>query len=142
MDTLKIRHPNIPMRSTFVSSFQAGTYFLMIFDHYVCSGPALLLLAIFQSAIIGWVYGELQSHSLPRILFVQADAEVTSPPGACRFGALLWQHCRHDRVQTSRADQIQLEVRHPSDLHCKCLKCSLDGVGLRMFGDDHHCFHP
>lgn len=31
----------------------------MIFDHYVCSGPCLLLLAIFQSAIIGWVYGEL-----------------------------------------------------------------------------------
>ncbi|XP_056885960.1 sodium- and chloride-dependent GABA transporter 2-like [Takifugu flavidus] len=36
---------------------QAGMYFLMIFDHYVCSGPALLLLAIFQSSIIGWVYG-------------------------------------------------------------------------------------
>ncbi|XP_011612184.2 solute carrier family 6 member 11a [Takifugu rubripes] len=36
---------------------QAGMYFLMIFDHYVCSGPALLLLAIFQSLIIGWVYG-------------------------------------------------------------------------------------
>lgn len=37
--------------------FQAGTYILMIFDHYVCSGPALLLLALFQSSIIGWIYG-------------------------------------------------------------------------------------
>uniref|UniRef100_H3DB51 Transporter n=2 Tax=Tetraodon nigroviridis TaxID=99883 RepID=H3DB51_TETNG len=36
---------------------QAGTYIMMIFDHYVCSGPALLLLAVFQSAIIGWIYG-------------------------------------------------------------------------------------
>ncbi|CAG06918.1 unnamed protein product, partial [Tetraodon nigroviridis] len=34
-----------------------GTYIMMIFDHYVCSGPALLLLAVFQSAIIGWIYG-------------------------------------------------------------------------------------
>lgn len=105
----------------------------MIFDHYVCSGPSLLLLAIFQSSIIGWVYGELELHRLPRILFVQADAEVTSPPGACRFRALLWQHGRHDRVQTSRGDQIQLDVRHPPDLHRKCLKCSLDGDELHMY---------
>uniref|UniRef100_A0A8C5HXY5 Transporter n=1 Tax=Gouania willdenowi TaxID=441366 RepID=A0A8C5HXY5_GOUWI len=36
---------------------QAGAYILQIFDHYVCSGPALLLMAIFQSVIIGWIYG-------------------------------------------------------------------------------------
>ncbi|XP_017263665.1 sodium- and chloride-dependent GABA transporter 2-like isoform X2 [Kryptolebias marmoratus] len=28
-----------------------------IFDHYVCSGPTLLLMAIFQSVIVGWIYG-------------------------------------------------------------------------------------
>ncbi|XP_033481687.1 sodium- and chloride-dependent GABA transporter 2 [Epinephelus lanceolatus] len=36
---------------------QAGAYILQIFDHYVCSGPALLLMAIFQSVVIGWIYG-------------------------------------------------------------------------------------
>ncbi|CAJ1050681.1 sodium- and chloride-dependent GABA transporter 2-like [Xyrichtys novacula] len=36
---------------------EAGAYILQIFDHYVCSGPALLLMAILQSVIIGWIYG-------------------------------------------------------------------------------------
>nr|XP_012773995.1 sodium- and chloride-dependent GABA transporter 2 isoform X3 [Maylandia zebra]XP_012773996.1 sodium- and chloride-dependent GABA transporter 2 isoform X3 [Maylandia zebra] len=36
---------------------QAGAYILQIFDHYVCSGPTLLLMAIFQSVTIGWIYG-------------------------------------------------------------------------------------
>ncbi|MEQ2208813.1 hypothetical protein XENOCAPTIV_015859 [Xenoophorus captivus] len=36
---------------------QAGAYILQIFDHYVCSGPTLLLMAIFQSVVIGWIYG-------------------------------------------------------------------------------------
>ncbi|XP_054640148.1 solute carrier family 6 member 11a isoform X1 [Dunckerocampus dactyliophorus] len=36
---------------------QAGSYILQIFDHYVCSGPTLLLMAIFQSVVIGWIYG-------------------------------------------------------------------------------------
>uniref|UniRef100_A0AAQ5XVX2 Solute carrier family 6 member 11a n=1 Tax=Amphiprion ocellaris TaxID=80972 RepID=A0AAQ5XVX2_AMPOC len=36
---------------------EAGAYILQIFDHYVCSGPTLLLMAIFQSVTIGWIYG-------------------------------------------------------------------------------------
>uniref|UniRef100_A0A3Q2Y8P4 Transporter n=1 Tax=Hippocampus comes TaxID=109280 RepID=A0A3Q2Y8P4_HIPCM len=36
---------------------QAGSYILQIFDHYVCSGPTLLLMAVFQSVVIGWIYG-------------------------------------------------------------------------------------
>ncbi|XP_060925138.1 sodium- and chloride-dependent GABA transporter 2-like [Limanda limanda] len=36
---------------------EGGAYILQIFDHYVCSGPTLLLMAIFQSVIIGWIYG-------------------------------------------------------------------------------------
>ncbi|XP_019957211.1 solute carrier family 6 member 11a [Paralichthys olivaceus] len=36
---------------------EGGPYILQIFDHYVCSGPTLLLMAIFQSLIIGWIYG-------------------------------------------------------------------------------------
>lgn len=36
---------------------QAGVYILQIFDHYVCSGPTLLLLATLQSIVIGWIYG-------------------------------------------------------------------------------------
>ncbi|XP_054879458.1 sodium- and chloride-dependent GABA transporter 2-like isoform X3 [Poeciliopsis prolifica] len=36
---------------------EAGAYILQIFDHYVCSGPTLLLMAIFQSVVIGWIYG-------------------------------------------------------------------------------------
>ncbi|XP_054879470.1 sodium- and chloride-dependent GABA transporter 2-like [Poeciliopsis prolifica] len=36
---------------------EAGIYILQIFDHYVCSGPTLLMMAIFQSVIIGWIYG-------------------------------------------------------------------------------------
>uniref|UniRef100_A0A4W6D9P5 Transporter n=1 Tax=Lates calcarifer TaxID=8187 RepID=A0A4W6D9P5_LATCA len=36
---------------------EGGAYILQIFDHYVCSGPSLLLMAIFQSVIIGWIYG-------------------------------------------------------------------------------------
>ncbi|XP_037346500.2 sodium- and chloride-dependent GABA transporter 2 [Pungitius pungitius] len=36
---------------------EGGAYILQIFDHYVCSGPTLLLMAIFQSVVIGWIYG-------------------------------------------------------------------------------------
>ncbi|XP_056156735.1 sodium- and chloride-dependent GABA transporter 2-like [Lampris incognitus] len=35
----------------------AGPYILQLFDHYVCSGPTLLLLSICQSIVIGWIYG-------------------------------------------------------------------------------------
>lgn len=38
--------------------FQGGLYFLQLFDHYVCSGNNLLLLSVFQSIGIGWIYGE------------------------------------------------------------------------------------
>uniref|UniRef100_A0A8C6T642 Sodium-and chloride-dependent GABA transporter 2 n=1 Tax=Neogobius melanostomus TaxID=47308 RepID=A0A8C6T642_9GOBI len=34
-----------------------GLYFLQLFDHYVCSGNNLLLLSVFQSIAIGWIYG-------------------------------------------------------------------------------------
>uniref|UniRef100_A0A3B4A6C5 Transporter n=1 Tax=Periophthalmus magnuspinnatus TaxID=409849 RepID=A0A3B4A6C5_9GOBI len=36
---------------------QGGAYLLQIFDHYVCSGPTLLLMAILQSIVISWIYG-------------------------------------------------------------------------------------
>ncbi|XP_023270040.1 sodium- and chloride-dependent GABA transporter 2-like isoform X2 [Seriola lalandi dorsalis] len=36
---------------------EAGAYILQIFDHYVCSGPTLLMMAILQSVVIGWIYG-------------------------------------------------------------------------------------
>lgn len=36
---------------------RAGAYILQIFDHYVCSGPSLLVMAILQSVVIGWFYG-------------------------------------------------------------------------------------
>ncbi|XP_071383100.1 sodium- and chloride-dependent GABA transporter 2-like [Centroberyx affinis] len=36
---------------------EAGPYILQLFDHYVCSGPTLILLSICQSVIIGWIYG-------------------------------------------------------------------------------------
>ncbi|XP_072308495.1 solute carrier family 6 member 11a [Eucyclogobius newberryi] len=36
---------------------QGGAYLFQIFDHYVCSGPTLLLMAILQSSVIGWIYG-------------------------------------------------------------------------------------
>uniref|UniRef100_A0A667WZF0 Transporter n=1 Tax=Myripristis murdjan TaxID=586833 RepID=A0A667WZF0_9TELE len=36
---------------------EGGLYILQLFDHYVCSGPTLLLLSISQSIIIGWIYG-------------------------------------------------------------------------------------
>uniref|UniRef100_A0A4W4GSV0 Uncharacterized protein n=1 Tax=Electrophorus electricus TaxID=8005 RepID=A0A4W4GSV0_ELEEL len=34
-----------------------GLYVFQVCDHYVCSGAILLLLSIFQSVAIGWVYG-------------------------------------------------------------------------------------
>ncbi|KAI4827652.1 hypothetical protein KUCAC02_031035 [Chaenocephalus aceratus] len=37
---------------------EGGLYFLQLFDHYVCSGSNLLLLSVFQSIAIGWIYGE------------------------------------------------------------------------------------
>ncbi|XP_068598353.1 solute carrier family 6 member 11a [Brachionichthys hirsutus] len=36
---------------------EGGLYFLQLFDHYVCSGSNLLLLSVFQSIAIGWIYG-------------------------------------------------------------------------------------
>lgn len=44
-------------------SLQGGLYFLQLFDHYVCSGNNLLLLSVFQSIGIGWIYGELIESS-------------------------------------------------------------------------------
>ncbi|XP_061583219.1 solute carrier family 6 member 11a [Cololabis saira] len=40
-----------------LSVTEAGAYILQIFDHYVCSGPTLLLMAILESLIVGWIYG-------------------------------------------------------------------------------------
>ncbi|XP_052354949.1 sodium- and chloride-dependent GABA transporter 2-like isoform X5 [Oncorhynchus keta] len=34
-----------------------GLYVFQIYDHYSCSGASLLLLSIFQSVAVGWVYG-------------------------------------------------------------------------------------
>ncbi|XP_030634857.1 sodium- and chloride-dependent GABA transporter 2-like [Chanos chanos] len=34
-----------------------GFYIFKIYDHFSCSGASLLLLSIFQSVAIGWVYG-------------------------------------------------------------------------------------
>ncbi|XP_067439597.1 sodium- and chloride-dependent GABA transporter 2-like isoform X1 [Thunnus thynnus] len=34
-----------------------GLYVFQIYDHFSCSGASLLLLSIFQSVAIGWVYG-------------------------------------------------------------------------------------
>lgn len=34
-----------------------GLYVFQIYDHYSCSGASLLLLSIFQSLAIGWIYG-------------------------------------------------------------------------------------
>uniref|UniRef100_A0A8C4EN45 Transporter n=1 Tax=Dicentrarchus labrax TaxID=13489 RepID=A0A8C4EN45_DICLA len=34
-----------------------GLYVFQIYDHFSCSGASLLLLSIFQSLAIGWVYG-------------------------------------------------------------------------------------
>uniref|UniRef100_A0A3P8T3C4 Uncharacterized protein n=1 Tax=Amphiprion percula TaxID=161767 RepID=A0A3P8T3C4_AMPPE len=45
------------LRSCWMCTKRAGAYILQIFDHYVCSGPTLLLMAIFQSVTIGWIYG-------------------------------------------------------------------------------------
>lgn len=58
----------------------------MIFDHYVCSGPALLVLAIFQSSIIGWVYGELQLHTLYYLYkLTPRSLHWLAPAGSERF---------------------------------------------------------
>ncbi|CAL8284121.1 unnamed protein product [Gadus morhua 'NCC'] len=34
-----------------------GVYIFEIYDHHSCSGASMLLLAIFQSIVVGWVYG-------------------------------------------------------------------------------------
>uniref|UniRef100_H3BW84 Transporter n=1 Tax=Tetraodon nigroviridis TaxID=99883 RepID=H3BW84_TETNG len=34
-----------------------GIYVFQVYDHYSCSGATLLLLSIFQSVAIGWIYG-------------------------------------------------------------------------------------
>lgn len=34
-------------------------YLLQLLDHHVCSGTTVLLLSLFQSVSIGWVYGQL-----------------------------------------------------------------------------------
>lgn len=38
-------------------SVQGGLYVFQIYDHFSCSGASLLLLSIFQSLAVGWVYG-------------------------------------------------------------------------------------
>ncbi|KAK1802796.1 hypothetical protein P4O66_021331, partial [Electrophorus voltai] len=42
-----------------VAKSMGGLYVFQVCDHYVCSGAILLLLSIFQSVAIGWVYGTL-----------------------------------------------------------------------------------
>lgn len=37
---------------------QGGLYVFQIYDHFSCSGASLLLLSIFQSIAIGWIYGK------------------------------------------------------------------------------------
>uniref|UniRef100_A0A8C4RJI4 Transporter n=1 Tax=Erpetoichthys calabaricus TaxID=27687 RepID=A0A8C4RJI4_ERPCA len=39
------------------SCLQGGVYLFQLFDYYACSGTSLVLLAIFQSICVSWVYG-------------------------------------------------------------------------------------
>lgn len=42
---------------------QGGLYVFQIYDHFSCSGASLLLLSIFQSVAIGWIYGTRPNSS-------------------------------------------------------------------------------
>jgi len=54
--------------SLLLASIQGGLHVFQIYDHYSCSGASLLLLSIFQSVAIGWVYGTSLSVT-PLFLF-------------------------------------------------------------------------
>ncbi|KAJ0023902.1 hypothetical protein NQD34_003801 [Periophthalmus magnuspinnatus] len=41
---------------------EGGLYIFQLFDYYACSGMTLLLLAVFQSVCVGWVYGADQMY--------------------------------------------------------------------------------
>lgn len=47
------------------SSMQGGLYVFQIYDHFSCSGASLLLLSIFQSVAVGWIYGTNSSYLSP-----------------------------------------------------------------------------
>lgn len=49
---------------------QGGLYVFQVYDHFSCSGASLLLLSIFQSVAIGWIYGtNLNSPTFLALIF-------------------------------------------------------------------------
>uniref|UniRef100_A0AAQ4RHH8 Transporter n=1 Tax=Gasterosteus aculeatus aculeatus TaxID=481459 RepID=A0AAQ4RHH8_GASAC len=46
---------------------EGGMYLLHLLDHHVCSGTTLLILSLFQSVSIAWVYGESEEHAVSRL---------------------------------------------------------------------------
>ncbi|XP_075871371.1 sodium- and chloride-dependent GABA transporter 2-like [Nelusetta ayraudi] len=78
-----------------------GLYVFQIYDHFSCSGASLLLLSIFQSVAIGWIYGTtttsaVMSHpphlSLTSLFSTFPSSERPSNTGfiACRAAFLNW----------------------------------------------------
>ncbi|XP_077472575.1 sodium- and chloride-dependent GABA transporter 2-like [Stigmatopora argus] len=81
-----------------------GLYVFQIYDHFSCSGASLLLLSIFQSVAIGWIYGAERFYSnikdmtgrKPLLLFKLCWKYVT--PAVCTatflFSLVRWSPLR------------------------------------------------
>ncbi|XP_061654458.1 sodium- and chloride-dependent GABA transporter 2-like isoform X2 [Phyllopteryx taeniolatus] len=81
-----------------------GLYVFQIYDHFSCSGASLLLLSIFQSIAIGWIYGadrfcsnikDMTGHN-PLLLFKLCWKYLT--PAVCTatflFSVVCWSPLR------------------------------------------------
>uniref|UniRef100_A0A8C6T6E2 Transporter n=1 Tax=Neogobius melanostomus TaxID=47308 RepID=A0A8C6T6E2_9GOBI len=65
---------------------EGGLYFLQLFDHYVCSGNNLLLLSVFQSIAIGWIYGNIsQILGLQYFVFYNMITILACPNQSIQF---------------------------------------------------------
>uniref|UniRef100_A0A669BDY4 Transporter n=2 Tax=Oreochromis niloticus TaxID=8128 RepID=A0A669BDY4_ORENI len=100
-----------------------GLYVFQIYDHFSCSGASLLLLSIFQSLAIGWVYGGVTERKAADNFLIRLSRD--SPAFMCQncfklieSRALQRQHQGYDRQQPSSFFQPVLEILDPDRVHC------------------------
>ncbi|CAG06703.1 unnamed protein product, partial [Tetraodon nigroviridis] len=105
-----------------------GIYVFQVYDHYSCSGATLLLLSIFQSVAIGWIYVWWQGEILTRqkqSLAARSIGTSNLPP--------TYRLCNHAGAERFTANIRHMTGKNPMFIFKLCWKYLTPAVCTATF---------